>query len=74
VASLAAALEQFESAALWRCLPAEGQRQWAERFAPEHFRQRMGELLHTLWQRHHERLRRHSLPLRLPISSPVPLG
>jgi glycosyltransferase involved in cell wall biosynthesis len=73
-ASLAAALEQFESARLWRCLPAEGQRPWAERFAPEHFRQRMGELLHTLWQRHHERLRRHSLPLRLPVSLPVPLG
>ena len=31
----AAALEQFESAALWRSLPAEGQRQWAERFAPD---------------------------------------
>lgn len=74
VASLAAALERFESAALWRRLPAEAQREWAEGFAPEHFRRRMAQLLETLWQRHHERLRRHSTPLRLPLSTPVPLG
>ncbi len=57
-ASLAAALEYFEAAQLWRYLPAEGQRQWAEGFAPDIFRQRMQTLLETLWQQHRRRLRR----------------
>jgi len=74
VACLAAALERFESAALWRRLPAEAQREWAEEFAPHHFRRRMEELLETLWQRHRQRLHRQSLPLRQPLASPVPLG
>jgi glycosyltransferase involved in cell wall biosynthesis len=74
VACLAAALEQFEAAALWRRLPAEGQRQWAEGFAPEHFRRRMAQLLDILWHRHHERLHRQSTPLPRPLAMPVPLG
>jgi hypothetical protein len=74
VASLAAALERFESAALWRRLPAEAQRQWAEGFAPEHFRRRMGELLDNLWQRHRQRLLRQSRPLAQPLPTPVPLA
>jgi glycosyltransferase involved in cell wall biosynthesis len=57
-ASLAAALEYFEAGQLWRSLPAEGQRQWAEGFAPDIFRQRMQTLLETLWQQHRRRLRR----------------
>jgi len=69
--SLAAALEHFEAAALWRVLPAEGQRQWAERFAPEPFRQRMGELLERCWQRHRIRLDREGAGAP---DAPVPLG
>jgi glycosyltransferase involved in cell wall biosynthesis len=75
-ASLAAALEHFEAAALWRQLPAEGQRQWAESFAPAVFRRRMGDLLEQGWQRHQQRLRRcGALPARPgPPAAPVPLG
>jgi glycosyltransferase involved in cell wall biosynthesis len=62
-ASLAAALEHFESDRLWRSLPAEGQRQWAERFGADVFRRRMDTLLEHLWEQHLRRLRR-----------PVPLG
>lgn len=57
-ASLAAALEYFEAGRLWRSLPPEGQRQWAEGFSPDIFRQRMQTLLETLWQQHRRRLRR----------------
>ncbi|MEB3185386.1 MAG: glycosyltransferase [Cyanobacteriota bacterium] len=57
-ASLAAALEHFEAARLWRQLPAEGQRQWAEAFAPERFRTRMAALLERSWERHVRRLAR----------------
>ena len=42
---LAAALEQFEERRLWRQLPPEGQRLWAETFAPERFQQRLLPLL-----------------------------
>ena len=55
--SLAAALEHFEASRLWRQLPAETQRQAAEHFAPERFKQRMGDLLERSWQRHQRRLR-----------------
>ena len=55
-ASLAAALEHFEAGRLWQSLPAEGQRRWAEGFAPEVFRRRMETLLETLWQQHRRRL------------------
>ncbi|KEF42832.1 MAG: glycosyl transferase family 1 [Cyanobium sp. CACIAM 14] len=57
-ASLAAALEHFEAGRLWRSLPAEGQRRWAEQFAPQLFRRRMGLLLERLWDQHRRRLRR----------------
>jgi glycosyltransferase involved in cell wall biosynthesis len=57
-ASLAMALEHFEAAALWRRLPPEGQRLWAETFAPERFRERMAAVLERYWHHHHERLRR----------------
>jgi glycosyltransferase involved in cell wall biosynthesis len=56
-ASLAAALDHFEAGALWRRLPAEGQRQWAETFGPEPFRRRMATVLEEGWQRHQRRLR-----------------
>lgn len=57
-ASLAAALEHFEAGRLWRALPAEGQRRWADGFAPTVFRRRMDTLLEQLWQQHQRRLRR----------------
>ena len=57
-ASLAAALEHFEAARLWQQLPAEGQRQWAERFAPACFQQRITALLERSWERHCRRLAR----------------
>lgn len=62
VASLAAALEHFEAGALWRQLPAEGQRRWAETFAPSAFHRRMLSLLERGWEQHARRLRR-SVPL-----------
>ncbi|MEB3199174.1 MAG: glycosyltransferase [Synechococcaceae cyanobacterium] len=54
--SLVAALEHFEAARCWRDLPAERQRQQADHFAPERFRQRMLEMLEQSWQRHQRRL------------------
>ena len=71
-ASLAAALEHFEAASLWRRLPPEGQRQWAETFAPERFRERMAAVLERHWDRHRERLRREGAALPSGVS--VPLG
>ena len=71
-ASLAAALEHFEAAALWRRLPPEGQRQWAENFAPERFRERMAAVLERHWHRHRERLRREGAAIATGAS--VPLG
>jgi glycosyltransferase involved in cell wall biosynthesis len=62
-ASLAEALLHFEGSGLWRQLPAEGQRQWAERFAPSRYRQRMGALLEQLWAEHARRLARAAVPL-----------
>jgi len=58
-ASLAAALEQFEAGRWWQQLPADGQRQWAEAFAPERFRARMTGLLERNWERHSRRLARN---------------
>ena len=58
-ASLAAALEHFEAGRLWQQLPAEGQRQWAEAFAPERFRARISKLLERSWDRHNRRLARN---------------
>lgn len=68
-ASLAAALEQFEAGRLWRQLPPERQRQWAESFAPARFEQRLLPLLERLWTRHRQLLRRR----RSPLADPVPL-
>ena len=74
-ASLAAALQHFEAASLWRELPAEGQRLWAEEFRPERFRQRMAALLERCWERHGERLRREgALPPAGMAFRSVPLG
>jgi glycosyltransferase involved in cell wall biosynthesis len=64
-ASLAAALEHFETARRWRDLPAEEQRRAAERFAPECFHNRMQALLERLWRDHCHRLDR--------LGGPVPL-
>lgn len=63
VASLVAALLHFEERRLWQQLPAEGQRQWAERFAPPRFRRRMGDLLEQLWAAHQRRLAAAAVPL-----------
>jgi len=57
-ASLVQALEYFEQGQLWHRLPAERQRQWAERFSPERFRQRLQAVLDHRWQGHQRRLRR----------------
>lgn len=66
-ASLVAALEQFEQQRLWRQLPAEGQRLWAEQFAPARFRARMARCLEEAWQRHQLRWQRRSQPLSVPL-------
>ena len=68
-ACLAAALEHFEAGRLWQALPPEGQRRWAETFAPEAFEQRLLPLLEQHWQHHQRRLRRASGPLEraLPL-------
>jgi glycosyltransferase involved in cell wall biosynthesis len=63
LASLVAALLHFEERRLWHQLPAEGQRQWAERFAPPRFRRRMGDLLEQLWAAHQRRLAAAAVPL-----------
>ncbi|MFN7898817.1 MAG: glycosyltransferase [Synechococcaceae cyanobacterium] len=64
-ASLVEALEHFEAGRRWRDLPAEGQRQAAERFAPECFQNRMGALLEQLWRRHCRRLGHAGAPVPL---------
>ena len=70
VAGLVAALEHFVARRLWRQLPAEGQRRWAETFGPAHFHQRMGQQLDTLWRRHQHRrsLANAPLPLAVPLT------
>jgi hypothetical protein len=64
---LAAALERFHTQALWRQLPAEGQRSWAETFSPERFHGRMTEELQRLWEGHQQRQNKHRNPLPLPV-------
>lgn len=56
--ALVQALEHFEQGQLWYRLPAERQRQWAERFSPERFRQRLQAVLERRWQGHQQRQRR----------------
>jgi glycosyltransferase involved in cell wall biosynthesis len=55
--SLASALDHFEQGRLWRQLPAERQRRWAENFSTEMFHRRMKALLVQAWNRHSRRLR-----------------
>ncbi|MEB3331076.1 MAG: glycosyltransferase [Synechococcaceae cyanobacterium] len=71
-ASLAAALEYFEERRLYASLPAEGQRRWAERFAPECFQARMAALLERLWLRHRRRLARDTAALAEPWPGALP--
>ena len=66
-ASLAAAVEHFESQRLWRALPAEQLRQWAERFDPPSFERRLLPLLEQLWSRHRSRLKQQRSSLELPV-------
>ena len=54
--SLVAALEHFHHGQLWRQLPASGQREWAEGFRPERFRDRFQALLSHSWDQHRHRL------------------
>jgi glycosyltransferase involved in cell wall biosynthesis len=72
-ACLAAALERFEAGRLWRQLDGEGQRRWAETFAPARFEQRMVDLLERVWEVHARRLRLATAPLRRATSGSVPL-
>jgi glycosyltransferase involved in cell wall biosynthesis len=67
VSSLAAALRHFDESALWRQLPAERQRLWAERFSPGHFRRRLQALLERSWERHRLRQRRVSRAIPDPL-------
>jgi glycosyltransferase involved in cell wall biosynthesis len=69
VAGLVAALEHFASRRLWLQLPAEGQRLWAETFAPARFQRRMIQQLEQLWQGHQARLSQ----ARAPLARAVPL-
>ncbi|MEB3262386.1 MAG: glycosyltransferase [Cyanobacteriota bacterium] len=62
-ASLVAALRRFESGRLWRELPADSLRNWAETFAPEAFQQRLSKLLERCWERHSRRLATRGLCL-----------
>ena len=72
-ACFAAALERFEAGRQWRALGAEGQRRWAETFAPERFDARMGALLDRLWEAHARRLHQGTAPLPLELAEAVPL-
>ncbi|MFO0139108.1 MAG: glycosyltransferase [Cyanobacteriota bacterium] len=54
--SLVAALEHFHHGQLWQQLPASGQREWAEGFRPERFRDRFQALLSHSWDQHRHRL------------------
>ena len=72
-ACFAAALERFEAGRQWGALGAEGQRRWAETFAPERFDARMGALLDRLWEAHARRLRQGTAPLPLELAEAVPL-
>ena len=69
-ACLAAALESFEAEQLWRRLPTERQRQWAEQFAPERFQQRMAGVIEQTWDRHQRLRAGRSTPLPEPLLQP----
>ncbi|MEY4298474.1 MAG: hypothetical protein RLZZ423_1653 [Cyanobacteriota bacterium] len=75
---LAEALEHFEAEQLWRRLPAEQQRLWAEGFAPGRFQNRMAAVIERSWEQHQRRHSARSGPLPDPLPHPclpaVPLG
>jgi glycosyltransferase involved in cell wall biosynthesis len=63
VAGLVAALERFTARRLWLDLRAEGQREWAEMFSTDRFRQRITQHLERLWHQHQDRLAKARSPL-----------
>ena len=71
-ACLAQALETFEAEQLWRRLPADHQRQWAEQFAPDRFQQRMAAVIGQTWELHQRRLTDRAQPLPDPLPHPQP--
>jgi len=71
---LAAALVHFHHGQLWRQLPASGQREWAEGFAPERFRARFQALLLNHWAQHRHRLAAGRSAPALAPDLPVPLA
>jgi glycosyltransferase involved in cell wall biosynthesis len=73
-ACFAAALERFEAGRLWRQLGAEGQRRWAETFAPAVFERRILAVLERLWDQHARRLRLGTAPMPWPTAEAVPLA
>ena len=62
-ASLVAALEHFHQGQLWRQLPPERQRAWAERFSGALFRQRFAAVLDRAWHGHGQRRAQRSTAL-----------
>jgi hypothetical protein len=62
-----AALEHFHQQRLWRDLPAEGLRAWAEQFAPHCFRARMAAVIERAWASHQRELQARSQPLSVPL-------
>jgi len=68
VASLVAALEQFEAQRLWTQLPAAELRQWAEQFSPGRFRQRMAVAIERAWGEHQRGLAQRSGALSVPLA------
>ncbi|CAK6700472.1 glycosyltransferase [Synechococcus sp. CBW1107] len=66
-AALVAALERFEQQRLWSQLPAESLRQWAERFSPQRFRQRMGAVIDQAWNRHQRLQAERGCVLSVPL-------
>jgi glycosyltransferase involved in cell wall biosynthesis len=79
---LAQALDTFEAEQLWRQLPAEDLRQWAEQFAPARFQQRMAAVIEHTWAQHQRHRAERARPLPDPLPDPttmiaplaVPLG
>ncbi len=68
VASLEAAVAQFHDQQLWRRFSSEALRQWAERFAPERFQERMLTVLERSWGQHQRRLSHDSRPGAVPLA------
>ena len=73
-ACLAEALETFEARQLWRQLPADRQRAWAEQFGPERFQQRMAAVIADTWEQHQRQRADRARPLPDPLPTAVPLG